>query len=130
GRREDGVAPSPAHEVFEPRGHEVVRDLVEAHQAACPSRSPDGEAASGSGLGSNTASLVRSSGPGSRSITSRTGAHSSAPTESKYANGTRSTSTNTVIATSPNRPRPRKTTANGYKNTISTSSTMKLIATR
>jgi len=64
-------------------------------------------------VGSSTASLVRSNGPGRRSITSRTGAHSSAPTDNKYANGTSNTSTNVDIATRPNRPRPRNTTVNG-----------------
>src|SRR5262249_116027 len=136
-RRKHGVATAPPHDVLEPSGQEVVRNRVQTHllptcsgdRPSVPHHAPC-SSPSLAAFGSTTACLRRRIAPGNFSMVSFTGPHSSAPTDSRYANGTSNTKTNTVMATRPNGPRPRNTTENGYRNTISTSRTMKLIATR
>ena len=108
-RGEHRVAAAPAHEVLEPAGQEVVRDLVERHQAASPGCGIGASSAGSSGPGRRVEHrAARSAAPAREPLERRRapGAHSSAPTDSRYANGTSSTSTNTAIAIEPEQTEP------------------------
>ena len=74
---------------------------------------------------------VRAASTASRSARrSRSGPQSSAPLLMRYTNDSKTAKEKMPIATSPKSPSAPWVTAHGYRNTISTSKTMKIIATR